>query len=67
MKALRNPPLRAISKLDLPNWRNVMPILRAECPSCGASLKIANLSLAGKVVKCPKWRSNPNFKFAGSG
>src|SRR5262245_14107496 len=31
-----------------------MPELRADCPSCGASLKVSNLALAGKTVKCPK-------------
>lgn len=31
-----------------------MSILRAQCPSCNAALKITNLSLAGKTAKCPK-------------
>ena len=31
-----------------------MPVLKAKCPSCEALLKVGNLSLAGKVVKCPK-------------
>jgi predicted Zn finger-like uncharacterized protein len=31
-----------------------MSSLRAECPSCDAKVKIANLSLAGKTVKCRK-------------
>lgn len=31
-----------------------MPILRAECPSCGAVVKTTNLSVAGRTVKCPK-------------
>jgi predicted Zn finger-like uncharacterized protein len=31
-----------------------MSVLRANCPSCEATFKIANLALAGKTVKCPK-------------
>jgi predicted Zn finger-like uncharacterized protein len=31
-----------------------MPVLRASCPSCGATLRVTNLALAGKTVNCPK-------------